>query len=855
MSGPSVSGLGRVWHRLSPIIGLALFVAAAAVLGREMRHMPPAKLAHALKQFPPGAIGLAMVYTALNYFILTGYDQLAFLYIRRPIGRWQIAMASFVGYAIANNVGFALLSGTSARYRFYSRWGLSGQEISRVVLFYSGTFWLGLLVLGGWTLARGPAIGLETFVPMWVARSTGWVLLTTALAYPVVAVFRRRPLNIGGMQIAMPSLGLVTGQFVLSALDWSLAAAVLYSLLPDPRPDFVLFVGSFLAAQLIALVSHVPGGLGVFESLMILMLQLPAEAVLPALALFRVVYYLVPLAVALVVLTIDEFYQRRHLVGQWGNAFGTLTTSVTPKLLAVFMMLGGAVLMFSGATPTSAGRIAWVNAIVPLPVIEVSHFVGSLVGFGLLVVAWGLARRLDAAYVLGAGGLVLGIAPSLLKGADYEEALVLTALLVALVASRDEFDRKAALFDIPYSTGWIVSAVAVVGASIGLGLFAFRHVEYSSDLWWRFEVDQDAPRFLRATVGVLIALALVGAQRLMRPARRVLQLPGPDELTDAGRVVAAQPRTSANLVFLRDKALLWDEARTAFLMYGIQSRTWVALGDPVGPEGAAEPLVKAFLEECDDYQGLPVFYESSKQWLHVYADFGLTFAKLGEEARVFLPHFALEGSGHKKLRTTLSRLQREAATLRIVEPPEVTVLMPELRAVSNAWLTEKTAAEKGFSVGFFAEEYVERFPVAILEVRGRIEAFATIWPSPLKQEVSVDLMRFRPSAPNGVMDGLFAWLFVWAKQEGYQWFNLGMAPLSGLEVSPVSPLWAKVGRFVYGHGESFYNFQGLRAYKEKFDPVWEPRYLAYPGGLALPRVVTDVSALIAGGYRRIFTKP
>jgi hypothetical protein len=162
---------------------------------------------------------------------------------------------------------------------------------------------------------------------MWLARSTGWVLLTTALAYPVVAIFRRRPLNIAGMQIAMPSLGLVTGQFVLSALDWSLAAAVLYSLLPDPRPDFVLFVGSFLAAQLIALISHVPGGLGVFESLMILMLQLPAEAVLPALAIFRVVYYLVPLAVALVVLTIDEFYQRRHLVGQWGNAFGTLTTS------------------------------------------------------------------------------------------------------------------------------------------------------------------------------------------------------------------------------------------------------------------------------------------------------------------------------------------------------------------------------------------------------------------------------------------------------------------------------------------------------------------------------------------------
>jgi phosphatidylglycerol lysyltransferase len=854
MSGPTASGLGRWWHRLSPFIGLVLFVAAVAVLGRELRHMPPARLAQALRQFPPGALALATTFTFLNYLILTGYDQLAFLYIRRPIARWQIAMASFVGYAIANSVGFALLSGTSARYRFYSRWGLSGQEISRVVLFYSGTFWLGLLVLGGWSLAMGPAIGLEEIAPIWIARGAGWLLLATALAYPAFALARRSPIVVAGTEIALPPIALVLGQFVLSALDWSLAAAVLYALIGAPRPDFVPFVGVFLAAQLVGLISHVPGGLGVFESLMILMLQLPAETALPALAMFRVIYYLVPLAGALVVLTVDEFYQRRRVVGQWGNAFGTLTTSVAPKLLAVFMMLGGAVLMFSGATPAAASRMRWVHAFVPLPVIELSHFVGSLVGFGLLVVAWGLARRLDAAYVLGTAGLVVGILVSLLKGADYEEAAVLGALLLALTASRDEFDRKAALFDIPFSTGWVVSALAVVSASIGLGLFAFRHVEFSQDLWWRFEVKQDAPRFLRATVGVLMAMLFVGVRRMMRPARAQVAMPDDQALVDAGRVVAASSRTSANIVFLRDKSLLWNDDRTAFVMYAVQGRTWVALGDPVGPEPAAEPLVKAFLERCDDYQGVPVFYEASKQWLHVYADFGLTFAKLGEEARVFLPHFALEGSGHKKLRTNLHRLARDGVRLRIVDAVGVPALLGALKEVSDAWLVDKAAAEKGFSLGFFDPDYLTRYPVALLEADGRIEAFANLWPSAPKSELSFDLMRFRPTAPKGAMDGLFAWLLVWAKQEGYQWFNMGMAPLSGLEASAVAPLWVKVGRFVYGHGEAFYNFQGLRAYKEKFDPVWEPRYLAYPGGLALPRVITDISALIAGGYRHIFRK-
>jgi phosphatidylglycerol lysyltransferase len=221
---------------------------------------------------------------------------------------------------------------------------------------------------------------------------------------------------------------------------------------------------------------------------------------------------------------------------------------------------------------------------------------------------------------------------------------------------------------------------------------------------------------------------------------------------------------------------------------------------------------------------------------------------------VFLPHFALEGSGHKKLRTSLNRLGREHAAIRIVPPAGVPALLGSLKEVSDGWLAEKATAEKGFSLGLFNPDYIVRFPTAVVEIGTRVEAFATLWPSADRQEISLDLMRFRPSAPQGTMDALFAWLLSWARQEGYQWFNLGMAPLSGLEASPVSPLWSKLGRLVYGYGEAFYNFQGLRAYKEKFDPVWEPRYLAYPGGLALPRVVTDVSALIAGGYRRIFIK-
>jgi phosphatidylglycerol lysyltransferase len=142
--------------------------------------------------------------------------------------------------------------------------------------------------------------------------------------------------------------------------------------------------------------------------------------------------------------------------------------------------------------------------------------------------------------------------------------------------------------------------------------------------------------------------------------------------------------------------------------------------------------------------------------------------------------------------------------------------------------------------------------VALIERHGRIEAFANLWPGPGRIEISPDLMRHRTTAPPGIMDGLFVKAMLWARDEDYEWFNLGMAPLSGLE--PSYGGWTRLGHFIYRHGEAFYNFQGLRAYKEKFCPVWQPRYLVYPGGLALARVLADATSLIGGGYAHLFRR-
>jgi phosphatidylglycerol lysyltransferase len=841
---------------LVPTLGLALFVLALLVLRRELRSVSYHELSRAIFAEPAGSLLLALGLVALNYLVLGGYDLLALRYVGRSLPVGRVLLASFVAYAIQYNVGFGMVSGGTVRYRFYSRWGITAGELSRIIVFYSVTFWAGLVLLGGGTLLVEPLPELHGLPGHELARPLGALVLLLVVLYVAAVLRRRGPLRLGPLTVPLPSPRITGGQFLLSSADWVLASAVAWTLLPPGRPSFPLFVGAFLAAQLAAMISHVPGGVGIFETLIVLLLKpvLPVGSVLPALVLFRLVYYVLPLALALVVLLADELRQRRSQAARLGAVFGVLTSEMTPRLLALFTFLAGAVLLFSGATPAENARLHWLRRLVPLGVIEVSHFVGSLVGVSLLLLSQGVSRRLDVSWFLAVGGLVVGVAASLLKGGDYEEAILLTLLLLALLRSRSEFDRKAAFFATRFSPGWVAAVLAVTTAAVWLGLFSYRHVDYSTDLWWRFELRANVSRFLRASVGVAVALFAFGVSRLLRPGPPERRAPSDGELEAAGRIIETQTATLPFLVYLRDKALLFDPEEKAFLMYAVQGDTWVALGDPVGPAEGGPGLVRSFLERCDDFDGTPVFYQVTRERLHLYAEYGFTFGKLGEEARVDLARFTLEGGASKGLRASHRRLEKQGCAFRVLDPAEVGERVLELRDVSTEWLRRKEAGEKGFSLGFFEPAYVARFPAAVVERGDHIEAFATLWPGPRGEEVSVDLMRYRESAPPEVMEALFVHLLLLGRSRGYRWFSLGMAPLSGLESSPVAPLWNRLGAFLYQHGEAFYNFQGLRTFKEKFHPTWEPRYLAFPGGLGLARVLADVSALIAGGYRRIFRR-
>ena len=262
----------RLYRVVPALFGLAVFVTALEVLRRELRGVSWPTLVADVFATPPGRLVGAVLLTVLNYAVLTGYDFIAFAYIGKHLSRLKIAITSFLAYAVANNVGFAMLSGVSVRYRFYSRWGVTAGELSRIVFSYAVTFWLGLFALGGLTLAISPIPRAYALPASGLVAPIGWGLVALAFAYVILTAIREKPIQLGRYELPLPSTRLAAAQLLASIVDWMLAGAVLYVLLPA-GPSFLTVLGAFLAAQLLGLASHIPGGVGVFEGLMVILLK------------------------------------------------------------------------------------------------------------------------------------------------------------------------------------------------------------------------------------------------------------------------------------------------------------------------------------------------------------------------------------------------------------------------------------------------------------------------------------------------------------------------------------------------------------------------------------------------------
>jgi phosphatidylglycerol lysyltransferase len=527
-------------------------------------------------------------------------------------------------------------------------------------------------------------------------------------------------------------------------------------------------------------------------------------------------------------------------------------TRLIPRVFSIVMFTAGVLLLIAVIWPIPHDMLPMVERWLPLEVVEISHAVGTVIAVLMLFLARALWERIETAWYMAISLFCLGAIFSLTRELAWQPAVALIICALLLIPCRSAFNRRSNLLSLSFNPMWLALPLGALGLIVWSGFYAYQHVPYAHSMWMHFSYGDHgqkaaASRFLRSVAIIAIMVALIGLYRLFGIAREPVPMPEEADMEQLKDVVREASNPQAWLALLRDKHILWNGDRTAFIMYGISGKQWMVMGEPVGAPGEAAALCWKLKEMASLANARLSLYQIGPKMLPLVIDLSLRPFKIGEEALVDVQKFDLAGKKGYGFRQTLKRFDTLGATFEVIDAEDVAAYLPALKGVSDAWLKSKNAKEKRYSLGCFQADYMTLTPVAVVRVGGEIVAFANLWPTQDKTLLTLDLMRYDPGAPPSVMEYLFLRLIEYARGHGYEHFSLGLAPLAGLEAKPLSSVWHKVAAVIYQVGGDFYNFEGLRAYKEKFKPQWEPRYLAVPGQEAA--LVPALMALVALGGR------
>jgi phosphatidylglycerol lysyltransferase len=857
-------------HPLLTAIGsLLIFIVALKVINQELTKYTLQDLQTAIDDIGSWTVVGAVLATTASYVALAFNDRFALFMLGKRLPHARTARASLAAYALANTLGYSWATAATARQRLYRKWGLLPGEIG-ALSFVTGTGVQvgGLAAAGIGLLMAAPEVALHGPLNAAFWYGVGSVTFVPAALWLLYADKGPAKTDIAGAMLSRPTPKGAFLHLSVIILDWVGAAAVLYILLPNHGGwSYPAFLAVYVLAGMLGALSGAPGGLGVFEAAILTLAPVsqdtPGAAI--ALVLYRLLYNVVPLGVATIILGLDHAAPAarpaarvaKHVSSRIGARLGSglseATLEFSPRILAALVFAAGLILLASVATPSLADRLRILDQWDLRAISELSHFGASIVGVLLLIVASGLWKKVDAAWAAALGLLVVGIIFSLSKGLDWEEATALTLVFLVMLPCKSAFTRRSRLGAQLLSPGWIAAIAGAVAASSWLALFAYQHVDFRAELWWEFVRDADAARTLRSLTGASVVTLLVAIWSLVRPLRATNKTKtSPEDMARVTAILAdfPAPRADTNLAFLGDKSFLFSESGKGFVMYRPRGNRWIAYGEPIGPPEEHQELLLKMREASDQADARPVYYAVSRDHVADFAAFGYGVRKIGETAVIDLTHFDLVGKEAQNLRTARNRLVREGAVFDVVTAEKTRALLPEMKTISQAWMAGQKGSEKTFSLGKFDQDYLARFPTAFVrDAQGNLIAFANLWTTSDGQEIAIDLMRYGPSAQKGVMDFLFVEIAMWAKAQNYQRFDLAMAPLSGLDDHKGAPFLMRFGAIMFEEGEEIYGFRGLRHFKDKFNPTWEPLYLCAPPDVLMVTALFDVAVLTSGGLR------
>lgn len=493
----------------------AVFLLAVYLLYHKLKAYSIQQIRESIEQISYGRIALSMLLMVINYIILVGYDWLALKAIHKELPLPRVGLVSFVGQAVSYNFG-ALLGGTSVRYRFYTAWGFSLSEIVKLVLMLAVTFWVGALGLCGLVFIIAPPVipdELLTKMPITDIRFLGVGLLLIACSYLVLCFAIRKPVHVFGKEFVFPPPRIAVAQAIVAGVDLIVAAACMYVLLPgDLNITFIDFLPGYLMAQVAVVLTHIPGGVGVFELVILHMTQTPKEEVVfAAVLLFRLIYFILPLLAAAVLLAVYEARQSSQALRDASRRLSVLSHTIA----AYATFAAGVVLLVAATIPTHPKVTAQLVSILPAGVAAAGHFACAFSGGALLFLSYGLERRQRRAFQLCVFFFCIGMAGVLLKGFAWVAAALVFVALCAVLFGHRRFYRSSFFWEEPIPAYWLFGALGVLGLVFATG-WAIYHPIWDRATHWGFEHPLNASRVFRAYIGITVALTLSWVWRVWR---------------------------------------------------------------------------------------------------------------------------------------------------------------------------------------------------------------------------------------------------------------------------------------------------------------------------------------------------
>lgn len=886
------------WHWVLAVVAIVMFALASKSLFHMAHTLDVAQMKSVILATPPLTIFKAVVVVIAAYILLSVYDLIAVRYLNTKIPYPKILNTSLTAFSIGHTLGVSMLSAGAVRFRYYGKYGVESTKIANIILLVSLAFSYGMMTVIGISLVVNPHMlsqlltsvsWLGSISPL-IFKGIGFFILVLIVGSLVFAGKSGRIFSIKSWELQLPPATVLFRLIVLAVIDIALVAYIIHILIPaSTQVSYLEVFSAYVQAITVGIISHVPGGLGVFELTMVASLpKVDKTTLLSVLLLFRILYYFIPFMLGILSFVLHEAYIRSGIESTKKRRI--LPSIWVPQLLALATAVLGIAMLIVSILPPIADRELLLGEFIPIPIVEASYLLNTLMGFALVVLARGLYQRLNGAWHLSMWLLGASIVTLLVKHLEIEVAVICTFLFIVAYFNRSYFNRQSNLMSLRLNTQTLILLSVFLISLFWVGMYVHRNEAYSPDLWWNISGDGGA-RFLRSYAMLAILSVAYVLFSLIRFKKPTPSLPTQAELAKAELVARQSAYSVANLSLLGDKQLLFSDTGNSFIMYQTHGRSWIVMSDPIGDDSEFGALIETFIELCQSFGGTCVFYEVSNRYRQAFNKNGIQLLKIGEEAIVDLDAFGLQGSKNSKFRQVMSRGSKDGLSFEVIPQEQVPALLGNLKAVSDIWLGDKKSAEKGFSLGYFDEDYLKRFDCAVVKYQGEIVAFANLWQSGQHNELSIDLMRYkevRNSAGKEIksmMDYLFVNLFMWGKEIGYHHFSLGMAPFTGLEVqikpvvesnvlkdedlksndqntvdseqieSPaaeaIGPRWRYVTNTVTKYGKTYYNFTGLRNFKEKFNPDWEPRYIGIETGLRAGmkpiKGLTDATLLISGG--------